>query len=93
VVSPQLRAANEVGRRLQDGWKRQEGMFAARDVYLNGWCGLDTIDKVRPALEMLADRNWIRSLDIDKKTGGRSRSELYAISPRLKEVRSCQTNE
>jgi hypothetical protein len=67
-------------------------MFTARDVYLNGWSGLDTIDKVRPALEMLIDANYIRPLDIDKKTGGRPRSELYAISPRLKEVRPCQAN-
>ena len=55
MISPQLRAAAELGRRLQNGWKHQEGIFATRDVYINGWSGLDTVDKVRPSLDILTD--------------------------------------
>ena len=62
-----------------------------REVYVNGWSGLDTADKVRPALEILIDANWIRPVDSGRGTAGRP-SEIYAISPRLKEVRRCQAN-
>ena len=91
VISPQRRAAAELGRRLQEAWKRQEGMFTVREVYVKGWSGLDTPEKVRPALEILIDANWIRPSDPGKGTAGRP-SEIYAISPRLKEVRRCQPN-
>lgn len=90
VVSPQLRAAAELGRRIQEGWKHQEGQFTARDVYVNGWSGLDTPERTRGAFEVLTDANWICPL-ADKSKRGRP-SELYAINPRLKEVRPCQAN-
>ena len=91
VSSPQLRAAAELGRRLQDGWKHQEGKFTAREVYVNGWSGLDTPEKTRGALDMLVDANWIRPLNSGKGTGGRP-SEIYLISPRLKEVQPCRAS-
>jgi putative DNA primase/helicase len=83
VVSPERAAAAELGRHLLNGWKRTEGMFTVRDVYQNDWSGLNTPEKVRPALEILLDAGWIRLLKTGNRTG--RPSQIYAINPRLHE--------
>jgi len=81
MISPQRQAAVEIGRHLANGWKHKEGGFSVRDVYRNDWRGLDTPEKVRPALEILVDAGWIRQLETSKRTG--RPTEIYAINPRL----------
>jgi putative DNA primase/helicase len=81
IVSPQRQAAAELGRRLREGWKRQEGMFTVREVYSNDWSGLDTAEKVRPALEVLCDAGWTREAQPDRSVG--RRTELFLINPHL----------
>ena len=66
---------------MANGWKRKEGVFTVRDVYQNDWRGLDTPEKVRPALEILLDASWIRQVETGKHTG--RPTEIYAINPRL----------
>lgn len=81
IISPQRQAAADLGRRLQDGWKREEGMFTVRDVYRNEWSGLDTPEKVRAALPVLVDAAWVREKENREHTG--RPSEVYAISPHV----------
>lgn len=47
LISPERQAAAELGRRIQAGWKRTEGLFSLRDVYRNEWRGLSTPEAVR----------------------------------------------
>lgn len=84
VVSPQLRAARDLADRI----KRKQiykdcrlDQFAARDVYLKGWSGLDTPDAVRAAATLLEDAGWLRAFN-DEDTGGRPATR-YVVNPRL----------
>ena len=81
IISPAAQAAAELGRHLKDGWKREEGVFTVRNVYIKGWRELGTPDRVRAALEFLEDRGWVRAVEIER-TCGRS-TEMYAINPKL----------
>jgi hypothetical protein len=58
-------------------------VFSIRDVYQNDWGYLDTPEKVRAALPILADADWVREFETGKHSG-RPR-EIYAINPRLYE--------
>jgi putative DNA primase/helicase len=89
VISSMRQGAAEIGRHLMAGWKREEGQFTVREVYRNGWTGLDSAEMVHDALEILDDAHWVRP--VAAKTNGRP-SEAYAINPRLKEVRPCPAN-
>jgi hypothetical protein len=55
AISPERAAAYELGRHPMAGWKLPEGRFIVRDVCFNRWRGLDTVEKVRPALSILTD--------------------------------------
>jgi uncharacterized protein DUF3987 len=81
VVSPDKRAAAELGRRLAKGWKRTEGMFTVREVYQNDWRDLSTPDAVRRALAILQDAGWVRLADLPQGTG--RPTELYLINPKV----------
>lgn len=89
VISSLLQAAAEIGRHLLEGWKREEGFFSVREVYRSGWSDVDSPEIAREALEILSDANWVRP--VVRKTNGRP-SEVYVISPRLKEVAPCPAN-
>jgi putative DNA primase/helicase len=82
LVSPERRSAAELGRRLLDGWKREEGLFTVRDVYQNDWRDLSTPDAVRGALSILRDSGWVRRVELDQPTKGRP-SEIYLINPKV----------
>ena len=82
IISPERQAAAELGRHLAAGWKRTEGMFTARDVYLNDWSGLSTPDPVRRALTILQDAEWVRSAELEQKGPGRP-TEQYLINPKI----------
>lgn len=82
IISPQRQAAAELGRHLNSGWKSEEGVFTVRNVYRNGWAGLDTPERVRAALDMLSDAGWIRREETGDRTG--RPSEVYLINPRVR---------
>ncbi|WP_158789124.1 YfjI family protein [Granulicella sp. L46] len=72
--------------RLAKGWKRDEGLFTLREVYRNGWTGLDSPDAARKALSLLEEYGWVRAA---KSCGDRSAgrpAEVYIRNPRI-EVR------
>jgi putative DNA primase/helicase len=81
IIARERQAAQELGRHLETGWKRQEGRFTVRDVERNNWSGLTTPDDVRHAAELLEDAGWIRRSEIER-TKGRP-SELFEITRSL----------
>ena len=58
MVSPETRAARELCRHIKNGDAGDR--FTARSIHTNCWSGLDTPDRVRLALELLADVGWVR---------------------------------
>jgi len=51
VIAPEMRAARELARHIQANDLADE--FATRTVYLKGWAGLDTPERVRGAIALL----------------------------------------
>lgn len=80
-ISPEREAAAELGRHLAARWKAEEGVATTREVYRNCWTGLDTAEKVRAALEILADAGWVRCVQ-PAAANGRP-SETFAINPKV----------
>ena len=58
VESPECHAARELARHIQA--KDLPEAFKTRDVYLKGWSGLATPERVREALGILEDSGWVR---------------------------------
>ena len=83
AISPERAAAYELGRHPMAGWKLPEGRFIVRDVCFNRWRGLDTVEKVRPALSILTDAGGVRQVEERKQSVGR-RSNVYLINPKLR---------
>ena len=81
VISPEVQAASELSRHLAAGWKREEEMFTARDVYRNAWRGLSTPEAVRQALGILTDAGWLRPSEL--KEGKGRPTELYLMNPKI----------
>ncbi len=87
VVTPQLRAARELADHIRKKHVRNKDggfdWFAARDVYLKGWTGLDTPEAVKAAAEVLEDACWVREFSGERgATGGRP-SNRYFVNPRV----------
>jgi putative DNA primase/helicase len=83
IVTPQQRAARD----LADHLKRKHihnkdggcDWFAARDVYVKGWTGLDSPEAVRIAAQVLEDAGWIRGAET---TNGKGRpGDRYLVNP------------
>jgi putative DNA primase/helicase len=79
IISPERQAAAELGRHLVGGWKRSEGIFSVRDVYLNDWRELSTPGAVRSALAILQDAAWVRRAEPEPGNG--RPTERYLINP------------
>ena len=80
VVSPQIRAAQELAAKIKGRKVGADGSFAARDVYLKGWTGLDTPDLVKLAADTLADAGWVR-LEATETTG--RTAKRYVVNPKV----------
>jgi putative DNA primase/helicase len=59
------------------------GFFSSRDVYRNGWSGLDSPEAVKRAAEVLLDAGWLREVSIESGSSGGRPPVRYAINPRL----------
>lgn len=82
IVSPECRAARELGRHLKRG--DLASPFTTRAIYLKGWSGLDGPDSVRNALAVLQDAGWVRRVDSATPiTGGRP-AESWQINPKVR---------
>jgi putative DNA primase/helicase len=83
IVTPQLRAARELAHKIKTHKIGANGVFSRRDVYINGWSGLDSPDAVKHAAEVLEDSGWIRSLLQESGPSGGRPSDRYEINPRV----------
>jgi len=83
VVTPQLRAAQELANKIKRRKVGANGFFSCRGVYLKGWSGLDTPEAVKQAAEVLKDADWISEApDKPGPSGGRP-PERYEVNPRV----------
>jgi Protein of unknown function (DUF3987)/Bifunctional DNA primase/polymerase, N-terminal len=81
VINPERRAAHELARHIMH--KDVPESFTPRNIYLKGWSGLDTSERVRAGLSLLEDAGWVRRKDfIPSPTGGRP-SEDWIVNPRV----------
>jgi putative DNA primase/helicase len=83
--APKLKAARDLAEKIKRREIRNKehgsDWFSARDVYINGWTGLNNSEAVRSAAEVLQDAGWLRLVNVDD-TGGRN-ALRYVINPRV----------
>ena len=84
ITTPQMRAARELAKKLKAGDLGADGSFTARDVYCNGWSGLDTPETVKAAADVLADSGWIRCESVRPGPGGGRPSTRYVVNPKVR---------
>src|ERR1019366_8526028 len=83
VVTPQLRAAQELADNITKRKVGVDGLFSCRDVYRHGWSGLDSPEAVKRAAEVLQDAGWLREAPSESGSSGGGPPIRYAINPRL----------
>jgi hypothetical protein len=83
IVTPQLRAAQELAGKIKSRKVGADGFFSCRGVYLKGWSGLDSPEAVKLAVEILKDAGWIRPVGSEPGPSGGRPSDRYAVNPRV----------
>jgi putative DNA primase/helicase len=80
-ISPERLAAMSLAKRLNKGWKREDGSFSLRDVYRNDWSGLGTPEEAEAALRLVEVAGWVRKI-VEKPETGRP-SLCFMINPKV----------
>jgi hypothetical protein len=83
VVTPQLRAAGELAVKIKRRKVGADGVFSCRDVYQNGWSGLNSPEAVKQAVEVLQDAGWVRELPGESRPSGGRPPDRYEVNPRV----------
>jgi putative DNA primase/helicase len=83
IVTPQLRAAHELAGKIKRRRVGVGGSFSCREVYLNGWTGLDSPEAVKQAAEILEDAGWVRDVSTASGPSGGRPSNRYEVNPRV----------
>jgi hypothetical protein len=85
ITTPQLRAARELAQHIEKRHIRNKDgdhdWFAARDVYLKGWSGLDSPEAVKQAVDVLQDAGWVRELSGESRPLGGRPSNRFEVNP------------
>ncbi len=81
VITPECRAARELARHIQA--KNVRESFTPRSIYLKGWSGLDTPERVRGALSLLEDAGWVRRKETPPSPAGGRPSEDWLLNPKV----------
>jgi hypothetical protein len=81
VESPECHAARELARHIQA--ENLPDLFKTRDVYLKGWSGLATPERVREALELLEDSAWVRRGELALSPAGGRPPEFWLVNPKV----------
>jgi putative DNA primase/helicase len=80
VITPECRAARELARHILA--KDVPEGFTPRNIYLKGWSGLDTPERVRRALSLLEGAGWVRRVECAPRPGGGRPSEEWLVNPK-----------
>jgi putative DNA primase/helicase len=81
VISLETRAARELARHIKSG--DLPPVFTTRSVYLKGWASINTPERVRGALALLEEAEWVcRRALLPLPTGGRP-SEAWIVNPKV----------
>jgi hypothetical protein len=81
LISPQMRSARELARHIKSG--DLPSVFTTRSVYVKGWASLDKPERVRGALALLKEADWIcRAEPSPSPTGGRP-PEMWIVNPKV----------
>jgi putative DNA primase/helicase len=81
VTMSRMRAARELADKIKQKHLGASGSFTCREVYINGWSGLDSPETVKLAVEVLADMGWVRAAMSDTGPFGGRPSNRYAVNP------------
>ncbi len=81
AASQQQRAAAILGEKLRHRALGEK--FSLRDIYLRGWAGVDTPERTRAALAILAEAGWVRKAPVPVGHVGRP-SEEYVANPAIR---------
>jgi putative DNA primase/helicase len=82
AISTENRNARELARHIQSADLPQ--IFTTRSVYLKGWAGLDSPERVRAALYALEDAGWVRLIEpIPSSPSGGRPSETWMVNPKV----------
>ncbi len=81
AVAPDTAEAIALARKILSGDVPDE--FALRDVYRNGWIGLNTRDAVDRGAELLIDLDWLAK--VEESTPGRTRTR-YLVNPKVRHL-------
>jgi putative DNA primase/helicase len=84
IVSPQLRAAQELASKIKSRKIGSDGTFSCRDVYLKGWSGLSSPEVVKQAADILQAAGWIRELSKRSSRSGGRPSDRFEVNPELR---------
>jgi hypothetical protein len=81
IACPETRAARDLARHIQS--RDLPEIFRTRDVYLKGWSGLDSPERVRAALDVLEDSAWVRSVEQPQSPAGGRPPEAWTVNPKV----------
>lgn len=79
IVSAEMAAAQDLSAKLQQG--KLTSPFTTRNLYRKCWAGMNTPERARRVLELLASFGWVRSIASAEEKDGRP-TEFWAINPK-----------
>lgn len=88
VFSPEIIAAQNLGQRIKKGEIGKDGTFTCRNIYLKGWHGLNSPEKVKTAVETLHKFGWVRPIDSEIGPSGGRPSDKYEVNPKIWKLRN-----
>ncbi len=80
AISPETHSARELARHIQAG--DLPSPFTTRAVYLKGWAGLNTPERVRAALALLEEAAWVTRAETPPSAVGGRPSEVWIANPK-----------
>jgi Protein of unknown function (DUF3987) len=81
VITPESRSARELARHIRG--KDVPEAFTSRNIYLKGWSGLDTPERVHRAISLLDHAGWVRRIESTPYRNGGRPSEEWLVNPKV----------
>jgi putative DNA primase/helicase len=81
MVSTDMAAARDLSEKLRQG--KLTSPFTTRNVYRKCWAGMNTPERARRVLELLASFGWVRSIVSTEQMQAGRPTEFWAINPQV----------